>query len=49
MLIAASLGLLVPGGSPALDGTAAAAATGLIGANLTASFDDIVDLFVRNP
>ncbi|MEU7744286.1 hypothetical protein [Nonomuraea sp. NPDC049158] len=48
MIIAAALGVLLPGGLPALGGAALAGAAGLIGAILIASFDDFVDLFARN-
>ncbi|HUR09386.1 MAG TPA: hypothetical protein VM347_43085 [Nonomuraea sp.] len=48
LIIPAALGVLLPGGLPALGGAALAGAAGLIGAILIASFDDIVDLFARN-
>ncbi|MEU0569601.1 MauE/DoxX family redox-associated membrane protein [Nonomuraea sp. NPDC005983] len=48
LIAAASLGALLPDGSPALAGTALALGAGLIGAILIVSFDDIVDLFARN-
>ncbi|MEU6714988.1 MauE/DoxX family redox-associated membrane protein [Nonomuraea sp. NPDC046802] len=48
LIIAATLAVLLPDGSPVLAGTAMALGAGLIGAILIASFDDIVDLFARN-
>ncbi|MFG1961446.1 hypothetical protein [Nonomuraea sp. NPDC049028] len=48
MIIAAALGVLLPGGLPVLGGAALAGAAGLIGAIMIASFDDFVDLFARN-
>ncbi|MFD1933453.1 MULTISPECIES: MauE/DoxX family redox-associated membrane protein [Nonomuraea] len=48
LIAAASLAVLLPGGSPVLAGTSMALGAGLIGTILIVSFDDIVDLFARN-
>ncbi|MFB4314952.1 MauE/DoxX family redox-associated membrane protein [Actinomadura sp. 21ATH] len=49
LLACAAAGGLAPGGLPHAGGAAVAAAAGLVGALLIVSFDDIVDLFARNP
>lgn len=49
LLVWAVLGGLSPGGLPPAGGVAVAAASGLVGAVLIVSLDDIVDLFARNP
>ncbi|GAA0369601.1 hypothetical protein NE235_20065 [Actinoallomurus spadix] len=49
LLGCAMLGAVSPGGLPPAGGIAVAAAAGLVGAVLIVSFEDIVDLFARNP